>query len=422
MNRIISLGRQIFRRENLQLLLVITIIASAYALSHSFRSLRKTPENTTKPVQIPVSVTEVNARAHRARITTTGRLTPRNTVTITPQVSGRIEWLNPAMYAGGHFLAGEVLFRIERADHENALARERAEVARAQTELTLEHAEANAAIAEWRALNGDAPVPELVSRAPQIAQAEAALASANARQAQARLNLSRTEYSLPFSGRVLTSSLELGEYLQAGQKYGETYNNDALEIVVSLPKADLNWLKTGDYNIEITFEEPGTGLTKNVAGTLLRSGASLDDTTRFQEIIIKPPMNINLLPGTLTQIIISSPPLPNTWKLPLSALQPGNIFWHVDADLRLRKISAGIIARQKNSIIAHAALPSARIVNSHLNSGIEGAEVRLLSTRAEIQSIPENQTHTDKIPADKRGEDHPGIDLSVNQETSRPRE
>ncbi|MEH6638167.1 MAG: efflux RND transporter periplasmic adaptor subunit [Porticoccaceae bacterium] len=406
MNGLKKIAQALLRPENRQLFLVIAIIVIAVLLSRSFSSLRETPKSTAKPSQIPVLVQQVNAGQHRVTVTTTGRVTPRNTVRITPQVSGRLEWLNPAMYAGGYFQAGEVLFRIEPADYKNTVAREQAEVARAQTELALERAEGNAALAEWQALNPNIPVPDLVSRVPQIAQARAALASANARLAQAQLELSRTEYKLPFAGRVLTSSLELGDYLQATLAYGDIYNNDSLEIVVSLPRSDLAWLNkpsdnrasnpanndasetrdSSNYNIDIVFEELNTGTSKTVPATLLRIGATLDDTTRFQEIVIKPPADVQLLPGMLAQVIITGPPLANTWQLPLSALQADNIFWQVDDDQRLRRLPADVIATQASTVIVHAPLPSAQIVTNPISSGIEGVGVRLLNDNSDIDN------------------------------------
>lgn len=399
MNQTIKFWQQLFTRKNLQLILVVAIIGFAYALSRFFSEMRDVPENTNKPVEIPVSVLELKTSSHQVKIATTGRITPRSTVNITPQVSGRISWLNKAMHAGGHFDKADVLFRIEVDDYQNALALEEAELARAKTELSLERAEADAAVAEWRELNGSKPAPELVSRTPQIAQAQAVLASAKARLNQARLSLGRTEYRLPFSGRVLASSLELGSFLQAGQNYGEVYNSDSLEVVISLPRSDVSWITTENHQIDILFEDHQTDAPQSTPGTLLRLGANLNNTTRFQEFIIKPVKSINLLPGTLSQVLITSSPLENTWKVPLSALQPDNFFWQVDENQRLKKIPIQIIAMQKDFIIVRAPMPAARIVDSPLPAGIVGAEVRILNTRSNNSEQSKSNTNLTSIPA-----------------------
>ena len=284
MNRIIKL----LKSENRQLLLVFFIIVGAIMLSRVFSNSRQVLHISEEESRLPVSVVAVSTGEHAVAITTTGRVAPRNTVGLTPQVSGRVLWVDDSLYSGGYFKADAVLFRIEKSDYLNELAKEQAAVAKAETSLALEQAEADASLAEWRGLNAELAAPPLVSRAPQIAQVQAELAAARARLAQAELNLSRTEFRLPFDGRVISSSLELGGYLQAGQSYGQLYNQQALEIVLSLPKNDLPWIsQPGQVDITITFDALNTNRQQSNKGKILRIGASLDEATRFQPVPYK---------------------------------------------------------------------------------------------------------------------------------------
>lgn len=373
MSRIVRL----LKSENRQLLLVLLIIIGAVILSRVFSNSRQVLDTSDQQSRLPVSIVEVEAGEHVVEIATTGRVAPRNTVAVTPQVSGRVLWVSETLYAGGYFKADTALFRIEKSDYLNEVAKEKAAVAKAETSLALERAEADAALAEWRGLNADLSVPPLVSRGPQIAQVRAELAAAKARLAQADLNLSRTEYRLPFDGRVISSSLELGGYLQAGGNYGELYNQDALEIVLSLPKNDLPWIsQPGEVDIAITFEELGeSNSKKTLDGRILRIGASLDEETRFQQVVIKPIADGGLLPGMLTKVALRSVPVANTWLLPVAALQPGGGIWLVDSDNRLRGISPHIIATMEQSLIIEAPMATARVVSSTLGGAIEAAEV-----------------------------------------------
>lgn len=372
MNRIIRL----LKSENRQLLLVVFIIVGAVMLSRVFSNSRQALHISEEESRLPVSVVAVQTGAHAVAITTTGRVAPRNTVGLTPQVSGRVLWVDDSLYSGGYFKADAVLFRIEQSDYLNELAKEQAAVAKADTSLALEQAEADAALAEWRGLNGELLAPPLVSRAPQIAQVKAELAASQARLAQAELNLSRTEYRLPFDGRVITSSLELGGYLQAGQSYGQLYNQQALEIVLSLPKNDLPWInQPGQADITITFDELKSNQQKSLKGEILRIGASLDEATRFQQVVIKPIDDGDLLPGMLTRVVLQSAPVPDTWALPLAALQAGGTIWLVDDDSRLRRIEPEVIATMAESVIVVAPMDSASVVDSSLGGAIEGAEV-----------------------------------------------
>ncbi|MBQ0720754.1 MAG: efflux RND transporter periplasmic adaptor subunit [Gammaproteobacteria bacterium] len=376
MKRIIRL----LKSENRQLLLVLFIIVGAIMLSRVFSNSRQVLHISAEESRLPVSVVEVQVGEHAVAITTTGRVAPRNTVGLTPQVSGRVLWVDDSLYSGGYFKANAVLFRIEQSDYLNDLAKEQAAVAGAQTGLALEQAEADAALAEWRDINAQQPAPPLVSRAPQIAQVRAELAAARARLAQAELNLSRTEFRLPFDGRVISSSLELGAYLQAGQSYGQLYNQEALEIILSLPKNDLPWIsQPGQVDIAITFDELTSNRQQSLKGEILRIGASLDEATRFQQVVIKPIADGDLLPGMLTRVVMQGAPVANTWALPLAALQAGGAIWLVDDAQRLRRLEPQIIATMAEHIIVVAPMAGARVVDSSLGGAIEGAEVVVVS-------------------------------------------
>jgi RND family efflux transporter MFP subunit len=376
--------RRIFTQDNRQILLVFIIIAGAVMLSRVFVNSRDLPQSSTSPASLSVTVAELTVGAHPVEIRTTGRVMPRSTVSITPQVSGRIEWISKELYSGGYLLRDQVLFRIEAADYENDLAREHAALARARTDLALENAEADAAIAEWRALNEGIDPPPLVSRDPQIAQAEAELAAAQARLAQAQLNLSRTEYRLPFNGRVISSSLDLGEYVQIGKSYGEIYNQQSLEIVLSLSQTELTWISEPDsVNVNINFSGAGVADSQKViAGKILRTGAALDDSTRFQELIVKPINDGSLLPGMLTNLVLSGPPVPDIWKLPAVAIQPGEIIWRVDESSTLHRMVPEIISRQPDGVLARLPITTRQItvVNTPLSGAIEGSEVTVLNS------------------------------------------
>jgi len=390
-NRIIKL----LKSENRQLLLVLFIIVGAVMLSRVFSNSRQVLHISEEESRLPVSVVTVSTGEHAVAITTTGRVAPRNTVGLTPQVSGRVLWVDDSLYSGGYFKADAVLFRIEKSDYLNEQAKEQAAVAKAETSLALEQAEADASLAEWRGLNAEQPAPPLVSRVPQIAQVQAELAAARARLAQAELNLSRTEFRLPFDGRVISSSLELGGYLQAGLSYGQLYNQQALEIVLSLPKNDLPWIsQPGQVDIAITFDALNTNREQSIKGKILRIGASLDEATRFQQVVIKPIADGDLLPGMLTRVVLQSAPVPDTWALPMAALQAGGTIWLVDEDSRLRRLEPQIIATMAESIIVVAPMPGARVVNSSLGGAIEGAEVVVVGGSAN-STVNSTATSTD---------------------------
>ena len=77
---------------------------------------------------------------------------------------------------------------------------------------------------------------------PQIEQAEAALAAAQADLASAQLQLEKTRLLAPFDGQVLNSTLDVGEFAVAGQQVGALYAVSSVEIPVPVPLDELRWL------------------------------------------------------------------------------------------------------------------------------------------------------------------------------------
>ena len=74
---------------------------------------------------------------------------------------------------------------------------------------------------------------------PQVRAAQAELLAAGASLDEARLHLSRTEIRAPFTGRVRTAELDVGQYLNANQPAARIYSIERAEIVVPVADEDM---------------------------------------------------------------------------------------------------------------------------------------------------------------------------------------
>ena len=78
-----------------------------------------------------------------------------------------------------------------------------------------------------------------------------------ARLADTELALSRTQVRAPFNGVVRTESIDVGQFVSAGQSVGRLYAADTVEVVVPLADADAAlipglWaLQAGDENEQV---------------------------------------------------------------------------------------------------------------------------------------------------------------------------
>lgn len=316
---------------------------------------------------------------------TTGTVESLTEVNIVPQVSGRVTQVTPEFFAGGEFSADEVLFTIDQRDFINEVQRREADLARARTALKLEEAESAAALAEWRLLDGDKPAPPLVAREPQLAEAQANLQAAQANLANAELALERTEFRFPFEGRVLSSRIGPGQFVQAGVSYGSAFDVNALEVVASLKGEELEWLMNSP-SARVTIVAEHLGRKFALPGVLNRSAASLSPTTRFGTVRFgfdTPPTS--LLPGVFAAVEVQGPRQDSVVQLPASALQQNGQLWIIDEDSKLEAFTPEILYADEGWIAVSNLPAPSRIVTNRLPGAAAGTRVQ---TAAPTSSTP----------------------------------
>ena len=312
-------------------------------------------------------------------------------VQVVPQVQGRVDWVSAVMRPGGAFLKDEVLFRIEAQDFELEVERRRAEVASAKTNLQLEEAEGLAATREWEEITPGEPVPALVARKPQIRDRRAALVSAQAQLASAQLDLDRTNFSLPFNGRIVSSNVELGQFMAAGQSYGTVYSLDGLEVEVPLADRDLKWLQPLE-GIEAIITTSYLGLDREIRAQATRVSAQLDAQTRFASVIVSLGDNVEgeeaipLVPGVFVTVTFLGPELDNLVAIPTAAVQENGRVWTIVAD-RLRAVRPEIVQTGLSTTLVRGLPSGTEILLSNVPGAVENMAVRTETETSATETI-----------------------------------
>lgn len=271
---------------------------------------------TPQPVSTPLIISEA------------GVAQSRNTIALTPQVGGLVIEVSPNLASGQLFEAGDVLFRVDPADYQAEVDRARADVSAAEADLRVERAEAQVANNEWQLVNPGEPIPDLVAREPQIARAEAAVESARARLQTAELNLSRVAYALPFRGRIVSTSVELGQTLAPNQSYGQAYASDSLEISVPINVSALARLEPA-VGRSATIRVQARREVREYPGEIIRVEAELDAQTRLGGLILRPIGPTDILPGTFVDVEIIGPQIDGALPVPEQAISEGLEVWIV---------------------------------------------------------------------------------------------
>lgn len=372
----------------------ILVLGGGVALFMVLQATGPKPEqNDEAPLPFAVQVTAAETRNTAIAINVQGEVRPRTQSTLAAQVSGRVVWVNPSFVDGGAFRQGDTLLRLDSADAELAVVRARAQVAQAQEGLSREEAESDLARQDWEELGQGTPSP-LVLREPQLAQARAALAAAEAQMRAAELELSRTRIAAPFTGRVMQRRATVGDYVGPGVGVATLFATDIMEVRVPLTDGEL-----AAMNIPIGYTAPNpanaplahlsavsSGQRQTWEGRLVRTEASVEAQTRlvYGIIEVRDPFGTRnpapLAPGLFVAAELDSPAAHSLVAVPRSALKRNGFIYVVGPE---NQISIRPV-RPTNTTATHVYFEDGlavgeRVVISALPSPREGMSVTPMS-------------------------------------------
>lgn len=363
----------------IQLVAVIVFIVGSMIVVKLLESKKITFNKNSEKREFFVKVKEFSKINSRINFDISGILKAKVEVDIVPEVSGRVIKVDENFFNSGSFKKNKILFEIEPKDFIFEVNRLKAEVKKAETAYELERVESRLALTEWYQFNPNKSVaPDLVARKPQL---EEALANLNASQAMlqnAKLDLERTKFKLPFSGKVTTSTISVGQFISSGQSYGKVFDSSTLEIESLVSSWQQKWLYN-NQNIVIKIKVKEFGEEKTYDGILKRGFANLEETTRFGKAIFGFVNNdnfVNLISGSFVKVSIDSQILENVFIFPSSALQGENIIWFVDKENILKKFDGEILYQDNDKIvIKNDNLEKVKIVVGKISGGFEGMKV-----------------------------------------------
>ncbi|MBN1844833.1 MAG: efflux RND transporter periplasmic adaptor subunit [Sedimentisphaerales bacterium] len=437
-------------RVMIQVVLAIAILLAGGLGAVKLTKMRKAPQRQEEEIIPPlVKVMTTTPQDVQMMIPGYGLVQAKVQVQVVPEVAGKVIQVHPGLVNGGFFRAGEVLLRIDPRDYELAVERAAASVerakasiqrARATTErakaaieqakvkLDMERAEAAVARQEWQELHPqEEPDSPLVLREPQIRQAQADLtaaqgdlaaaegdttaaqgdlSAAQAELATAKLRLERTSISLPFNGRVIQESVDVGQYLVAGQPIASVYGTDVMEIPVPLEDGYLAWFDAPWHDdggparnqntaagsagngsaeakptaiVKTTF----AGAPRTWPGYVARTEGQVDSLSRMVHVIIEVPKpfdpapdRLPLAPGMFVEVTIPGRTLSDIVVVPRSAVHNNREVW-VAQDDRLFIRPVTIERRDREyAYITGGLEPQTVLVVSPLDLVTDGMRIR----------------------------------------------
>ena len=299
---------------------------------------------------------------------------------------------------GGFFEKGDLLLRLDSRDYELVVTRSQAAIAQAKLRLEIERQEAAVAMEEWELLGSGRPTP-LAMREPQIAEAQAALASAEAASQQAEYDLERTVVRAPFAGRVRQERVDVGQFVARGNSVATLYAIDAAEVRLPIPDSELAFLNLPlayrDDEVAIgSVRGPTVILRSEFAGrrhewrgTIVRTEGEIDPRTRMVHAIARvedpyargnDPNRPPLAVGMFVEAEIIGRSSGRVMVLPRTVLRGADRVLIVDDADHVRFRQVELFRLERDRILVKSGIEEGdRIIVSPLEYAIDGMQVQV---------------------------------------------
>jgi RND family efflux transporter MFP subunit len=346
-----------------------------------------------KPVQnkfVPPVVETIDAipQFYNVQINSQGTVVPRTEITLTSEIPGKIDFVSSKIQSGSSFGIGDTLLILDQRDFELALIAAQSSMYQAQVIYEREVAESEVAKKEWSNINGG-KASNLALRKPQLDQAKAALAAAEANYQRALLNVERTYIRAPFKGRVRSEFVDIGMVVSPGIPLAQIYAIDKIEITLPIAESDIKFLSIPlDGRVVPFSNQPSMTLTSSFAGVsqkwngkILRSAAEIDPRTRMLSVIgqvsVKSSKNstIPIKVGMFVNASIEGKSFNNIYVVPREKVRDGEV-WVLNNEGILSKREVELLRYEKEkALISDGFEKGDKILLTRLDVLIEGMKL-----------------------------------------------
>lgn len=338
---------------------------------HTAEPPRKRPNFSTTP---EVVVRSLEKEQYPIVLESQGTVQARTTSTLIPEIRGRVIAVYPTFREGAFFEKDDVLLEIDASDYQTELVVAQAALAQAELNEFEELARSQQAKQDWEKINPGQEANALTLREPQLKQARAAVASAQARVANAQRNVERTKIRAPFAGRVLSKSVDIGQYVSPGNQLARIYAVDFAEVRLPLTasqfeRLDLPSVYRGEnaalaQGPTVTLRTTVSGKTHSWKGRVVRAEGTVDTRTRQYFVVAqvrnpygrttsdRPPLKV----GSFVHAEIAGKTLQDVMVVPRKLLRENAFVLVVDKENYLERKAVDIVWQTDEVIVVDGGL------------------------------------------------------------------
>ncbi|TFG49550.1 MAG: efflux RND transporter periplasmic adaptor subunit [Gemmatimonadales bacterium] len=369
--------------------------------------VKTSPKAAPLPPQRSARLVEtrlVKFAAQPTIIQANGIVKPAREVLIYPRVAGEVMMISPELMPGGRFAEGAMLVKIDPADFELTVRQREADLARSRATITQEMGQQAVAKREYELLGEGISEQSraLVLRQPQLAQARAAEATAEAALELARLNLERTTVKAPFNGTVRARNVNAGMQVTANTALLTLTGSDEYWVELTVPVDQLRWLRipraVGERGsrVRLTSESFRHGKDSR-EGEVLRLLPDLEPNSRLARVLVSVADPLALRPenagqpalilGDYVRAQIEGAGLPAAVALERSVFRDGDQVWVMSPrkELEIRPVTVGY--RGPETLLVTAGLTNGdQVITTDLPAAVAGMSLRTATDAPAVEA------------------------------------
>jgi RND family efflux transporter MFP subunit len=417
-----------------KVIIIIVILLSGVGIFIGLSLLKEAPPEKSEELLRTLMTLPLKKTTITPRVEEYAMVTSLQAITIKAQVSGKVIYCGPGTEDGVLVKKGDVLVEIDKRDYEIAKQTMEAalEILKADSKQMLQNIkdlkdmlttikedydlekinynrkkglfekevyskneveQAMQAMARKKKMYIEAG--NALSKQTFLLEAtKAKIKQATAKLDQANLNIERASIKSPIDGRIRNCSIELGEYLNIGEKVCSVINDQQPSLKVPVNAADAMkilevkpdtryWLKAPGY-IKATVQWLRSPESCRWDAKIARIESYNRDTDTISILVVPTEYSGNgnssfpLLPGMFCRVTFSGAPLKNSFKIPFSALQFDDNVFTVDPEGILHRNKVIPFSVEGDQVIVLSGLPENHsVVVQQLPRGLaEGMKVK----------------------------------------------
>lgn len=391
-------------KKSLPLLVLVILVGLALMVINNPPTTKRAKPSSAP--QLNIEALTLKNQDLAITITSYGTVQPRTQSVLMPQVSGKITFINPGFRDGGFFEKDEVLMQLDQRDYIAEIKIAESTLLSAEQNLSEEKARVEQAKQDWQRLGNTDEAPDLVLRTPQLKAAQAQVFSAQATLVKAELALERSEIRAPYTGRVLTKNVDIGQVVAQGTELAEIYAVDYVEIRLPIKNSDLSYISLPEnsrFANTNTDTLPTVTFTSDLAGAqqwqgqVMRTEGAFDQSSQQLFVVaqIDDPYGKSsdtALPLKIGQYVsanIAGKVIPNSLTIPNKAIYQGSYVYIVENNTLQRRPIKIAWQNEKISMISSGLSAEQLLVVTPLGQVSSGTPVAI-SIKDGVHSLVNN--------------------------------